>query len=219
MRSMMIAALSAALLFGCNDDEDELSDGGSSGDASVDGGKLDGSIDGGIDASTDGGRDASLDGSSDGGVSAATASLASKSSSTVTGSASATRVGGVVTLVVTVSGATPGEHGIHIHQTGDCSAPDAASAGAHWNPDAHDHGSGAADAGASSHLGDLGNILIGEDGKGTLTVAKPEWTLGDGAATDVLGHALVVHAAVDDLATQPSGNSGGRQACGVITPS
>jgi Cu-Zn family superoxide dismutase len=147
--------------------------------------------------------------------------LASKSGSTVTGSATFTVSGGLVTLKLNVAHAEPGPRGVHIHQTGDCSDPNAANAGGHWNPDMHTHGSGAPDAGATSHLGDLGNITIGADGAGTLTHSNPEWKLGDGSPFDVLGKAIVVHKNTDDLVTNASdagpGMSGARLACGVIT--
>ena len=139
--------------------------------------------------------------------------LESRSGSTVTGTATFREDGDRVTLTVDVTGATPGAHGSHIHDVGDCSAADASSAGPHWNPFTKVHGT----PDAEHHLGDLGNIQIGQDGKGTLKLSKAEWTIGDGTNTDVVGKALVIHAAPDDLMTDPAGNSGARQACGVIT--
>jgi Cu-Zn family superoxide dismutase len=139
--------------------------------------------------------------------------LESRSNSTTTGSATFTESDDKVTLELEVSGATPGLHGAHIHQTGDCSAADAASAGGHWNPAAVTHGP--ADPG--HHLGDLGNLEIGQDGKGPLTVTKAAWKIGDGSPQDVVGKALVIHGGQDDLVTDPAGNSGSRVACGVIT--
>lgn len=122
--------------------------------------------------------------------------------------------GDKVTLTVKVVGAPPGEHGLHIHQTGDCSAGDAASAGGHWNPasDMHDHGNPTGE----SHLGDLGNLTVAADGTGTLTISKDEWTFGDEADTDLVGKAVVVHAKVDDFTTQPTGDSGARIGCGLL---
>jgi superoxide dismutase, Cu-Zn family len=139
-------------------------------------------------------------------------SLESRSDSTTTGQATFTESGDKVTLKLDVSGATPGSHGAHIHQTGDCSAADASSAGTHWNPASVTHGP--ADPG--HHLGDLGNIEIGQDGKGSLSVTKEAWKIGDGSAQDVVGKALVIHGGKDDLVTDPAGNSGSRVACGVI---
>jgi superoxide dismutase, Cu-Zn family len=145
----------------------------------------------------------------------AIANLDSRSGSLTTGSATFTESGDKVTLSLEVAGATPGLHGAHIHQNGDCGATidaDAASAGGHWNPAGVSHGP--ADPG--HHLGDLGNIEIGQDGRGTLKVTKQAWKIGDGSAQDVVGKALVIHGGQDDLATDPAGNSGSRVACGVI---
>ncbi len=143
----------------------------------------------------------------------ASANLESRSGSTVTGTATFTEEDGKVTVKLDVSGATPGKHGAHIHENGDCSAPDATSAGGHWNPSGVNHGAPEA---SPHHAGDLGNLTVGEDGKGTLTLSSAEWQLDTGAANDVLGKAVVIHADEDDLTTQPAGNSGGRVACGVI---
>jgi Cu-Zn family superoxide dismutase len=142
----------------------------------------------------------------------ATISLESRSGSSTTGTAAFKEDSDQVTLTLEVSGATPGKHGAHIHQNGDCSAADASSAGGHWNPASKTHGT----ADTNHHLGDLGNIDIGQDGKGTLTLSKKEWKLGDGSTEDVVGKAVVIHAAEDDLATDPAGSSGSRVACGVI---
>ena len=143
----------------------------------------------------------------------ATAALEARSNSTTTGTATFTEENGKVTLKLEVAGATPGEHGTHIHQVGDCSAPDATSAGAHWNPETHNHG---APGTGEQHLGDLGNITVGADGKGTLTISMAAWKLGDGSTTDVVGKAVIVHANPDDFTTQPTVNSDGLVACGVI---
>jgi Cu-Zn family superoxide dismutase len=142
----------------------------------------------------------------------ATAALESRSGSNTTGTAVFEEDGDQVTLTLDVSGTTPGKHGAHIHQNGDCSAADATSAGDHWNPTSKNHGSPDAD----HHLGDLGNIEIGQDGKGRLKLSKKEWRLGDGSAQDVVGKAVIIHAGEDDLVTNPAGNSGSRVACGVI---
>lgn len=140
-------------------------------------------------------------------------SIAPKSGNTsLSGTAEITQEGGQVTLSVSVEGLEPGDYGVHVHETGDCSADDASSAGGHWNPEMHDHGA----PGAGSHLGDLGNITVGADGKGTLSMRKGPWTLGDGSDTDLFGRAVVVHAMPDDLTTQPSGASGDRIGCAVL---
>lgn len=142
----------------------------------------------------------------------ATANLESRSNSNTTGTATFTEDGDSVELVLEVSGATPGKHGAHIHQNGDCSAADASSAGGHWNPAGHSHGGTSGD----HHLGDLGNIEVGQDGKGKLTLSKKDWKIGDGSTGDVVGKAVVIHGGEDDLQTDPAGNSGPRVACGVI---
>lgn len=118
---------------------------------------------------------------------------------------------GKITITVAVTGAPEGTHGLHIHETGDCTAPDAMSAGGHWNPDGHMHGR----PDAESHLGDLGNLTVAADGTGKLTLSKSEWTLGDGAPSDLFGKAIVVHAMPDDF-SQPTGASGARIGCSVI---
>lgn len=118
-----------------------------------------------------------------------------------------------VTLVLHVTGAPPGVHGAHIHETGDCSDPEAKSAGGHWNPAGHKHG---APPPSSVHLGDLGNLTVTEDGTGHLELGSAEWKIGGGSPEDVLGKAIVIHGGPDDLASDPAGNSGPRIGCGVI---
>lgn len=131
---------------------------------------------------------------------------------TLAGELQVAKYGATSRLTIKLTGTPPGQHGAHLHMTGDCSAPDATSAGGHWNPDGVDHG---APTGAS-HLGDLGIITVAPDGTAQLTLDNPRWTIGDAAATDVVGKAIVIHSAADDFVTQPTGNSGGRIGCGVI---
>jgi Cu-Zn family superoxide dismutase len=138
--------------------------------------------------------------------------LESRSGSTTTGEARLVDRGDSVEITLTVAGASPGNHGVHIHMVGDCSAPDASSAGDHFNPDTHQHG---APGVSEHHAGDLGNIEVGDDGTGTLTLVQPEVTLGEGGRS-IAGRAVVVHEKADDFQTQPTGDSGGRIACGVI---
>lgn len=104
-------------------------------------------------------------------------------------------------------------HGFHVHAVGDCSAPDASSAGDHFNPGAASHGEPGS---ASHHAGDLPNARSNGQGEATIDVRLPGLTLGDGGSTDVIGKAIVVHADPDDYSTQPAGNAGARIACGVI---
>lgn len=135
--------------------------------------------------------------------------IEAKSGSDLTGTVTLTSEDGVVTVKVQVADVTPGEHGVHLHVTPDCSDDVAMNAGGHWNPGAATHGAPT----GPSHSGDLGNMTVGADGKGTLTISKPEWKLEDGSAYDLLGHALVVHGGKDDLMTDPAGNSGARIGC------
>lgn len=147
----------------------------------------------------------------------ARALLESRSGSTVTGVAEFVERDNAVELTLRVSGASPGEHGAHLHMTGDCSDPKADSAGGHWNPANTQHG--APDHAEMSHAGDLGNITIGEDGTGTLRIRRDHWSIGPSHGKhDVLGRAVIVHASADDLKSQPAGNAGARQACGVVGP-
>jgi Cu-Zn family superoxide dismutase len=141
----------------------------------------------------------------------ASAALEPRAGSQTTGSVSIAPMGNGIHVEVKVANATPGKHGVHFHEKGDCSAPDATSAGPHWNPDSGTHGA----PGAGHHAGDLGNIEIGADGTGTLSVHLDGYTLTEGPK-GVLNRALIVHAKEDDLTTQPTGNSGDRIACGVI---
>ena len=132
--------------------------------------------------------------------------LEPRSGSTVTGFVEVFARGDSAELHIRVAGATAGKHGVHLHETGDCSAPDAKSAGAHWNPGAGPHGA----PGPTTHGGDLGNLDVAADGSGTLTITVAH------KAEALIGKAVVVHKAEDDLTTQPSGNSGDRVACGVL---
>jgi Cu-Zn family superoxide dismutase len=143
----------------------------------------------------------------------AVAELESRSGSTVTGKVTFTQHEGKVSMKVVVNGLTPGNHAIHLHDKGDCSAPDATSAGGHWNPSSEDHGKWGH---APFHHGDIGNLVADAKGKAELKVESDLWTLGDGKPKDVVGHSVVVHAKEDDFTTQPTGNAGGRVACGVI---
>jgi len=143
----------------------------------------------------------------------ARALLESKSASSVTGTAEFVQTGNDVKLTLSVAGASPGKHAVHVHVVPDCSDAEAKSAGDHWNPSHEDHGQFDV---APFHLGDIGNLDVGDDGKGSLVLTTPRWSIASGKENDLLGHSIVVHASVDDLKTNPSGNSGGRQACGVI---
>jgi len=119
-----------------------------------------------------------------------------------------------VTLKIEVSGVSPGDHAVHLHEKGDCSDPEGKNAGGHWNPAVQPHGKWGP---TPHHLGDIGNLVVGADGKGTLTMSTDQWTVKSGEPNDVVGKALIVHASIDDFKTQPTGNAGGRIGCAVIT--
>jgi Cu-Zn family superoxide dismutase len=113
-----------------------------------------------------------------------------------------------------LSGLTPGPHGLHIHEQGDCSAPDASSAGGHFEPDRDPHGS-PRDPAEQHHIGDLGNISAGANGKATIDASDTEMTLNDGRAS-IVNRAVIVHSGRDKFESQPSGDAGERVGCGVI---
>lgn len=121
-----------------------------------------------------------------------------------------------VKLALAATKLPAGQHGWHIHTTGTCTAPDFASAGAHFNPDSRQHG---AQNPQGPHAGDLGNLTVAADGTLKTEVTNKAVTLESGKANSLFkegGTALVIHAMVDDEKTDPSGNSGGRIACGVV---
>lgn len=122
-------------------------------------------------------------------------------------------VRGRVTLRVMVENAPPGPHAVHIHEIGDCSSPDGKSAGGHWNPTGVDHGKWGTEP---FHLGDIGNIEVDPDGRGTLSLRTDFWSIGGPEGTNVVGRAIIVHSGADDFVSQPTGNAGSRIGCGVI---
>ncbi|MDP5120880.1 MAG: superoxide dismutase family protein [Spirosomaceae bacterium] len=140
--------------------------------------------------------------------------MLAKSESTLQGNVMFTEEGNEVTMKVDISGVTPGEHAIHIHQTPDCSSADGKSAGGHWNPAMEDHGKwGEMD----HHAGDIGNLVADAEGKATLTFSTDKWCIGcEDSTKNILNRAIIIHADVDDFKTQPTGNAGGRIGCGVI---
>ncbi|ACY17172.1 superoxide dismutase family protein [Haliangium ochraceum] len=141
----------------------------------------------------------------------ARAKLQSVEGQSIEGEVSFKEAGDGIEIHLNVQGLEAGKHGFHIHETGDCSAPDFKSAGGHFNPAQHDHG----EPGPSSHAGDLGNIEVGADGTSEATMTSTDIILREGA-NSVVGKAVVIHAGADDLKSQPSGDAGGRVACGVI---
>lgn len=145
----------------------------------------------------------------------AEARMEAASGSNVTGQATFTDEGdGRVRFELTVDNLTPGEHAVHIHEHGDCSAEDASSAGGHWNPTMKPHGRRG--DGTSYHKGDIGNMKVGDDGKGNMNMTIDGWSIGGADSTNVVGKSVIIHEKADDFTTQPSGNAGGRVSCGVI---
>ena len=116
-----------------------------------------------------------------------------------------------VHVVAKVTGLTPGLHGFHVHQSGDCSAPDATSAGGHFNPAGAKHG-GPADM--ERHAGDFGNIMADASG-----MAKADFVdshISFDGSNSIIGKGVIVHEKADDLKSQPAGDAGKRVACGNI---
>lgn len=118
---------------------------------------------------------------------------------------------GTVGWDVELHGLEPGPHGFHVHETGDCSAPDATSAGGHFDPTGSPHGAPDAD---QRHVGDLGNVVA--DADGTVRTSGVDARLTLRGRHSILDRAVIVHAQRDDLRSQPTGDAGGRLGCGVI---
>ena len=141
----------------------------------------------------------------------ATVKLAPTANQTARGEVTFTAEAGGVHVVGSFSGLVLGEHGFHVHEKGDCSAPDGTSAGGHFNPATKPH---AAREAAERHAGDLGNLKA--DPYGLARVDFVDSTLSLSGPDSIIGRAVIVHEKADDFKTQPTGNAGARQACGVI---
>jgi superoxide dismutase, Cu-Zn family len=143
----------------------------------------------------------------------ATAVLAPTKGNSVSGTVNFTQKGDVVLVEARVNGLKPnGSNGMHIHEKGNCNA-DAAGAGAHFNPSSSQHGG---PGGATRHGGDLGNLKADANGYAQMSIEVTGISLGTDP-NSITGRAVSVHAAADDFKTQPSGNSGARVACGLIS--
>jgi len=146
-----------------------------------------------------------------GGTTSATAEVNPTEGNEVSGTVIFTVVEGKVRIHAEISGLTPGKHGFHVHEVGDCSDPAGKSAGGHFNPEGMDHG-GPHDA--IRHVGDLGNLEADENG---VAVMDTEDTLvALEGPNSVIGRSVIIHADADDLSSQPTGAAGARVACGEI---
>ena len=141
----------------------------------------------------------------------ATAWLSAASGSNVRGIVNFIRENDKVRVYASLSGLTPGKHGFHIHEKGDCSAPDASSAGGHFNPTGMPH---AGPHDSHRHVGDFGNLEA--DASGNAHYSQVFSDLRFDGESSIIGRGIIVHAQPDDMKTQPTGNAGGRVACGVI---
>jgi Cu-Zn family superoxide dismutase len=143
----------------------------------------------------------------------ATATLSPANGSEVRGTITFTQAGADrVRVSGTISGHTAGPRGFHIHEKGDCSAPDAMSAGGHFNPMKAKHGA----TPLAGHAGDMGNLSFNDFGSATVSMVLEGLSVSTDAPNGIIGRAVVVHMQPDDLKTDPTGNAGGRAACGVI---
>jgi Cu-Zn family superoxide dismutase len=145
----------------------------------------------------------------------ASATIAPTAGNATSGTVTFTQKGEKVTVEAKLSGLAPGAHGFHIHEKGDCSAPDAMSAGGHFNPSGKPHG--APDA-SDHHAGDMPMVQADASGNAALTADLAGVAVGSGAG-DIVGKSVIVHKDADDYKTQPTGNSGARVGCGVIKKS
>ena len=143
----------------------------------------------------------------------ATAALQPTQGSKAFGEATFEEVGGKVRVIVFAQGLKPNaEHGFHIHEAGDCSAPDGMSAKGHFNPHGKPHGHPDK---PDRHAGDLPSLKADKAGRAKLDATVDGISIGSGAA-NIVGRGMIIHADPDDYRTQPTGNAGARLACGVI---
>ena len=145
----------------------------------------------------------------------ATAEIKGLGSSPLSGVATFIETKKGVEATINLSGYKAGSLGVHLHAQGDCSAQDGSSAGGHWNPTNEAHGAWGGDA---FHSGDIGNIIINEDEKGSLVLLDQygRWTINKDDKTNLLGKAIIIHSKSDDKTTQPTGAAGARIGCGEV---
>jgi Cu-Zn family superoxide dismutase len=143
----------------------------------------------------------------------ATAALQATKGNKAFGEATFEEVNGKVRVIVFTQGLVPGrEHGLHIHEAGDCSSGDGMSAKGHFNPHVKPHGDPKS---AERHAGDLPSLKVEKNGRAKLDVTVDGISIGSGPG-NIVGRGLIIHADPDDYKTQPTGNAGARIACGVI---
>ena len=148
-----------------------------------------------------------------GGGATAVAEMKPTAGNAVAGTVRFEQSGSKVVVTAAITGLKPSsEHGFHVHEKGDCSAPDATSAGGHFNPAGRPHGHHGK---AERHAGDMPNLRADASGTARVTWETDLLSVGSGSA-DVIGRSVVIHRDPDDYASQPAGNSGPRLSCGVI---
>jgi Cu-Zn family superoxide dismutase len=146
----------------------------------------------------------------------ASAILEPRSGSTVQGKVTFTQSGpDIVRVSGTITGHSKGLKGFHIHEKGDCSDAKGMSTGGHFNPTGHKHGGPYA---SERHSGDLGNLNFDANGVATFSFVVGDISVSSERKDGIIGRAVIVHATTDDQKTDPTGNAGGRVACGVIKP-
>ena len=142
----------------------------------------------------------------------ATATLAPTNGNTAAGTVQFVELAdGSVDVTVNLTGVPAGTHGFHVHEKGDC-GDNGNAAGGHFNPTGHQH---AGPDAAMKHAGDFGNLTADAQGIVTARFTTRSITVSPGT-TSTVGRGVILHANPDDLATQPTGNAGGRIACGVV---
>ena len=148
-----------------------------------------------------------------GGGATAVAEMKPTAGNAVAGTVRFEQSGSKVVVTAAITGLKPSsEHGFHVHEKGDCSAPDATSAGGHFNPAGRPHGHHGK---AERHAGDMPNLRADASGTARVTWETDLLSVGSGSA-DVIGRSVVIHRDPDDYASQPAGNSGPRLSCGLI---
>lgn len=115
-------------------------------------------------------------------------------------------------LELTIPAKAGKEVAVHIHEHGNC-GDNAMLAHGHWNPTNESHGKWGQ---GKYHSGDIGNVLLDKDGKGSVSVTTDRWTIGGDSTKNIIGRAIIVHGGMDDYKTQPTGNAGNRIGCGII---